>query len=78
MSERDGPDIERRWNWMMSFLIDYKSIEDDVIHIQSRSMSDPIFSDIDFKIKMAWIWTTLKFYDIIYMINLLGQRGEKT
>ena len=63
---------------MMSFLIDYKSIEDDVIQIQSRSMSDPTFSDIDFKIKMAWIWTTLKFYDIIYMINLVGQRGEKT
>ena len=78
MSERDGPDVERRWNWMMNFLIDYKSIEDDVIHIQSRSMSDPTFSDIDFKIKMALILTTLKFYDIIYMINLVGQRGEKT
>ena len=63
---------------MMSFLIDCKSIEDDCIQIQSRSMSDPTFSDIDFKIKMAWIWTTLKFYDIIYMINLVGQRGEKT
>jgi len=45
---------------MMSFLIDEKSIEDEVIHIQRRSMSDPTFSDIDFKIKMAWIWTTLK------------------
>ena len=32
---------------------------DDVIEIQSRSMSDPTFSDIDFKIKMVWIWTTL-------------------
>ena len=27
--------------------------------IQSRSMSDPTFSDIDFKNKMAWVWTTL-------------------
>ena len=63
---------------MMNFLIDYKSVEDDVNHIQRRSMSDSTFSDIGFKIKMAWIWTTLKFYDIIYMINLVGQRGEKT
>ena len=30
------------------------------IQFQSRSMSDPTFSDIDFKNKMAWIWTTLK------------------
>ena len=49
-----------------------------MIQIQSRSMSDPTFSDIDFKIKMASMWTTLKFYDIIYMINLVGQRVEKT
>ena len=28
------------------------------IQIQSRSMSDPPLSDIDFKNKMAWIWTT--------------------
>ena len=34
-----------------------------MIQIQSRSMSDPTFSDIDFKIKMASMWTTLKFYD---------------
>ena len=40
--------------------IDSKSIEYDVIEIQSRSMSDPTFSDIDFKNKMAWVWTTLK------------------
>ena len=25
----------------------------------SRSMSDPPLSDIDFKNKMAWVWTTL-------------------
>ena len=35
-------------------------IEDDVIQIQSRSMSDPALSDIDFKNKMALVWTTLK------------------
>ena len=38
---------------MMNFLIDYESIEDDVIEIQSRSMSEPTFSDIDFKNKMT-------------------------
>jgi len=40
--------------------IDSKSIEDGVIWIQSRSMSDPTLSDIDFKSKMAWVWTTVK------------------
>ena len=30
------------------------------IQIRSRSMSDPTFSDIDFKNKMAWVWTILK------------------
>ena len=38
----------------------FKSIEDDVIQIQSRSMSDPSLSGMDFKNKMAWVWTTLK------------------
>ena len=33
----------------------FKSIEDDVIQIQSRSMSDPSLSDIDFEYKMAWV-----------------------
>ena len=37
-----------------------KSIEDGFIQIQSRSMPDPPLSDIDFKNKMAWLWTTLK------------------
>ena len=60
MSERDGSGIERLRNWMMNFSIDSISIEDDVIQIQSRSMSDPTLSDIDFKIKMGWAWTALK------------------
>ena len=30
------------------------------IQFQSRSMSDPRISDIDFKNKMALVWTTLK------------------
>ena len=32
------------------------------IQFQSRSISDPPPSDIDFKSKMAWIWTTLNYY----------------
>ena len=59
MSERVGSDIQRLWNWMMNFLIDSTSIEDDVIKIQSRSMSDPTLSDILFKNKMDLVWTTL-------------------
>ena len=39
-----------------------KSIEDDVIQIQSRSMSDPPISDIDFKNKMVLFWITLRTY----------------
>jgi len=42
------------------FLIDSKLIEDDIIQIESRSLSDPPLSDIDFKNKMAWVLTTLK------------------
>ena len=42
-----------------NFSIDSKSIEDEVI--QSRSMSDPPLSEFDFKNKMAWVWTTLKY-----------------
>ena len=45
---------------MKNFLINLKTIEDDVIQIQSRSMSDPTLSDIHFKNKMALVWTTLK------------------
>jgi len=33
--------------------MDSKSIEDEVIQIQSRSVPDPPLSDIDFKNKMA-------------------------
>ena len=34
--------------------------QDGVIQIQSRYMSDPSLSEIDFKNKMASVWTTLK------------------
>ena len=56
MSERGGPDVERLWNWI------YRSTQNrlsQVIKIQNRSMSDPPLSDIYFKNKMAWVWTTL-------------------
>ena len=42
---------------MMNFQIDCKSIEDDAIQIQSRSMSDPTLSDID--LKKIWLWSEL-------------------
>ena len=42
---------------MTNFLIDYKSIEDDIILIDSRSMSDPPLSDIDFENEKAWVWS---------------------
>ena len=45
---------------MTNFQFDSKSIEDDVIRIQYRSLSDPPLSDIYFINKMAWVWTTLK------------------
>ena len=32
-------------------------MEDDVIEIQSRSISDPTLSGIDFKNKMTLVWT---------------------
>ena len=44
---------------MMNFQIDSKLTDEYVNQIQSRSMSDPTFSDIDFKNKMVWVWTTL-------------------
>ena len=59
MSETDESDLQRRWNLMMNFWIDPKSIEDGIIEIQSHSMPDPLLSDIDFKNEMAWVWTTL-------------------
>ena len=33
------------------------------IRFQSRSMSDPTLSDINFKNKMTCVWTTLKWND---------------
>ena len=69
MSERVGSDIERLWvlnNKLLlitRFSIDPKSIEYLVIEIQSRSISDPTLSDIDFKNKMAMVWATLKTND---------------
>jgi len=68
MAQRDGYDIQRLWNWMMKFKIDSKSTEDDIIQIQSRSMSDPPLCAIDFKNKMEWVWsplwTTLKSFHV--------------
>ena len=57
MSEWVGSDIQRLWNWMMIFKIVQNRFK---IQIQRRSMSDPPLSDINFKNKMALVWTTLK------------------
>ena len=38
--------------------LEFGSIE---IEIQNRSMSVPTLSDIDFKNKLSWVWTTLNF-----------------
>jgi len=43
------------------------------IQFQSRSMSDPALSDIDFESKMAWVWTTLKDSSIIFGQTILNQ-----
>ena len=40
--------------------MDSKSIEDEVIQIQSRSLSDSPLSEIESKNKMVWVWTTLE------------------
>ena len=46
----------------MNFQIDSESVEENVISVQTRSVSDPPPSDIDFKNKMAWVRTTLKIW----------------
>ena len=60
---------------MMNFLIDSKSIEDEIIKIQSRSVSDPSLSDIDFKNEMAWIWTAFK--NPLYFVIEIGVFSRK-
>ena len=59
ISESGGSDVEPLYTWKK---IDSK-LEDDVIQIQSCSMSDPILSDIVFNDKIAWVWTTFKRRD---------------
>ena len=47
----------------MPKLIVSKLNEYKFIQFQSGSMSDPPFSDIDFKNNMTWVWTTLKNFE---------------
>ena len=54
--------IRHRTTPKFNFLIDSKWIEDGVIWIWSSSISDPTVTDIDFKNKLAWVWTTLKIW----------------
>jgi len=62
MSERVGSDIERPWIWSFNWFLVVLKI---IIQFQIRSMSDPTLSDIDWKNKMAWVWTTLKKLPIV-------------
>ena len=74
MSERGGSDTERFWNF---FLERPKSFEDGVILIQSRSMSDPTLSDINFKNKMALVCTTLKIsQNRTKIVTFLAENGN--
>ena len=61
---REIPSFEVQSSWLIfQDDIDSKSIEDDVI--QSRFLSDPSLSDIDFKNEMTLdlkIWTTLNMF----------------
>ena len=56
MSDRSVSDIE---NSEIEFPEGLKSIVDDVIQIQGRSMSIPTLSDSDFKNKIVSAWITL-------------------
>ena len=59
---KDVSDIERLWKWMrnLKFRISRSTQNRLNIQIQSHFISDPPFSDIDFKNKMAWVRTALR------------------
>ena len=50
-------DIERLLNWMKSSSINFLEIHHSILE---SFFDGPTFSDIDFKNKMTWVWTTLK------------------
>jgi len=58
----------------MNFKIDSKSIEDDAI--QSRSMSDPTLSDIDFKNDMAefnsWVQMVIQIFPSMFLYLIIN------
>ena len=54
MSERVGLTLNSNDPTLNRFWVDLE------IEFQNRSLSDPTFSDIDFKDKMAWVCTSLK------------------
>ena len=59
--------IRHKTTLKLNFLIDSKSIEEDVSQIQSRSMSDPTFPS-----KMVWLWFGLPLID-----SDIGLSGRK-
>ena len=65
MSARVGSNIERLWI-LITELMNFETIQslyyrhELTFRIQSRSISDPNLSDIAFKNRIAWVWTTLQ------------------
>ena len=57
--------------------IDFESILKFIIQFQSRCMSVPTLSDIDFKNKMIWVWTTLKNNFFLWSARKLKSMSER-
>ena len=65
-SERGGSEIQRICNWMTNLWND--SIDDEIIQIQSRSMSYPSLSDNDFKSK----WPRSELPSQLILVQILS------
>ena len=57
-SERIESDIERLLNWMSSSSSDFNRSRNSSFDLNRRFMSYPTLSDIGFKNKMAWVWSS--------------------
>ena len=71
MSERVRFEIERLLILITLSSIDFETIKKFIIQFQSRSMSDPTISDIDFKDKMALVHPLKKIFELILMQHFL-------
>ena len=66
ISERGGFRHRTTLNDLIFFFGFWVDLE---IQFQSHWMSDPPFSDIEFKNKMDWVWTTLKLVQFAISIG---------